>query len=194
MKVISLTYHSTNIYLIQCSIGYIMFDAGWPDTFPELLHLLKQKDIHTDKIKYLIISHFHPDHGGLAQDIKDCGAKLVLHKCQVPFMDEFKKYFKPQHNFKNIGTVNNIIVTSEDSRVFLKGTGIEGEIIQTPGHSDDSISLIIDDCCAFTGDLSNITASSDDDSEISKSWMKIRSCSVKSIYPGHGNSFEIESR
>lgn len=46
-----------------------------------------------------------------------------------------------------------MVVSSVESRIFLENEGISGEIIQTPGHSDDSISLVIDECCAFTGDL-----------------------------------------
>lgn len=66
MKVINLTYKSTNCYLIKSNCGWIMIDAGWPDTMPQFLKLLKQKDIHINNIKYFIVTHFHPDHAGLA--------------------------------------------------------------------------------------------------------------------------------
>lgn len=39
------------------------------------------------------------------------------------------------------------------SRALLKGIGIEGELIPTPGHSDDSISLVTDEGHGLTGDL-----------------------------------------
>jgi glyoxylase-like metal-dependent hydrolase (beta-lactamase superfamily II) len=155
MNVISLPYDSTNYYLLQSSCGWVMIDTGWPGTLPKYLNLLKQKNININQIKYLIITHFHPDHAGLVQAIKDFGASLILHTSQVPYIDELKDFFKrkPQYPFKDIATSNNIIVSSTESRLFLGKIGLEGEIIQTPGHSDDSISLIIDDCCAFTGDL-----------------------------------------
>ena len=35
----------------------------------------------------------------------------------------------------------------------LQAEGIAGEILHTPGHSDDSISLLLDDGSLFVGDL-----------------------------------------
>jgi hypothetical protein len=45
------------------------------------------------------------------------------------------------------------------SRIFdrmksvVRSGGVSGEIIYTPGHSDDSVTLILDEGMAFTGDL-----------------------------------------
>ena len=39
------------------------------------------------------------------------------------------------------------------TRSVLQSIGISGEIVETPGHSDDSISLVMDAGAAFTGDL-----------------------------------------
>ena len=47
---------------------------------------------------------------------------------------------------------NNIVLKFAESRQFLASLGLAGEIIATPGHSDDSITLILDDGFAFTGD------------------------------------------
>jgi len=71
MRIINLTYKLTNCYLVESSSGWIMIDTDWPDTLPHLLHLLKQHDLQTSDIKYLIVSHFHPDHAGLVQNLKD---------------------------------------------------------------------------------------------------------------------------
>ncbi len=48
------------------------------------------------------------------------------------------------------------------SRAFLARIGILGEIISTPGHSDDSVTLILDQGVAFTGDLTPPFALADD--------------------------------
>ena len=157
-------------------------------SFTEKCALLK-RNTH---IKHLIITHFHPDHAGLVQNIKDNGAQLVLHSNQASYVGPLKQYFKPQHMFKEIDGSNNIVVTSTNSRVLLKTIGIEGEIIPTPGHSDDSISLVVDRCCAFTGDLPNLSlASWDNNSVLKNSWDLIRKHEVITIYPGHGNPFSL---
>lgn len=142
----------------------------------------------------MIITHFHPDHAGLAQNLKDFGTNLILHQSQVAFVDKLNDFFKknPKINFKYIVIGNNTGVSSADSRTFLKSVGIDGEIIRTPGHSEDSISLIIDECCAFTGDLPGLLLmEAYNDQTIKDSWKLIQNYNVKRIYPAHGDSYTI---
>ena len=80
MNLLTLTYDSTHFYLTGVTRGWIMVDTGWAGTLPKLLSLLKQKDIDAGAIRYLVITHFHPDHCGLAQDLKDRGATLLVHE------------------------------------------------------------------------------------------------------------------
>jgi glyoxylase-like metal-dependent hydrolase (beta-lactamase superfamily II) len=172
-----------------------MIDAGWPDTLPQMLQLLRQNDIFINDIDYLIITHFHPDHSGLTQNLKDYGTKLILHECQVSYVNKINSFFKknPKEHFKDIVTGDNIVVSSSESRSFLKEIGIDGEIIQTPGHSDDSISLVVDDCCAFTGDLADLSLLEEfHDPVMNESWERIKKYNVKMIYPGHRNPYPVE--
>lgn len=194
MNVINLSYDSTNYYLIQSNSGWIMIDTGWPGTLSKYLNLLKQKNINLNEIKYLIVTHFHPDHAGLVQDIKNFGASLILHNIQVPYLDELRIFFsrKPQYPFKDIDANNNIVVSSVESRLFLQKIGIKGEIISTPGHSNDSVSLVIDGCCAFTGDLPGLMfVDLESNPEVNESWKLIQNYRVKTIYPGHGYTFSM---
>lgn len=192
MNVVPFSYDSTNYYLVQVADGWLMIDCGWAGTFPKLAHRLKQIGVVLSEIKFLVLTHLHPDHAGLAQDIKEHGARLLLHECQVPFVGELRKYFKPHHNFKEISPECNTVVTGAQSRAFLKAIGIDGELVQTPGHSPDSISLIIDGSCAFTGDLPRpefVDAASLP--QVTESWDRIRRFAVKRIYPGHGCPFSL---
>jgi len=194
MNIINLSYKSTNCYLIAVDNGWLMIDAGWPDTFSQLLQLLNQNDISVNEINYLIVTHFHPDHAGLTQNLKDLGTNLILHEYQVPFINKLNLMYKknPKANFKDIVNTNNIILTNTDNRSFLKTIGIDGALIYTPGHSDDSVSLIIDNCCAFIGDLPALSlVEAYDDLVIDDSWNMIQKYQVKKIYPGHGEPYEI---
>jgi glyoxylase-like metal-dependent hydrolase (beta-lactamase superfamily II) len=85
-----------------------------------------------------------------------------------------------------------MIVSSVGSRIFLENEGIRGEMIQTPGHSDDSISLVIDQCCAFTGDLPGLLLmEAYNDQTLKDSWKLIQEYNVKKIYPAHGDLYNI---
>lgn len=194
MKIINLSYEYTNCYLIKSSLGWIMIDTDWPDTLPQLLQLLKLQDIKISDINYLLVTHFHPDHAGLVQNLKDYGIRLVLHENQVPYIDKLNAFFKknPKYKYKEIVGEDNIIVTSIESRKFLQNVGIDGELIPTPGHSDDSISLIIDEYCAFTGDLPEFTlVKAYENQTLNESWKLIQNYNVRKIYPAHGNSYSI---
>jgi glyoxylase-like metal-dependent hydrolase (beta-lactamase superfamily II) len=171
-----------------------MIDTGWPDTFAQLLQLLNQNNISVHEVNHVVITHFHPDHAGLTQNLKDFGTTLLLHEYQVPYINKLNLLYKknPKANFKDITNSNNLVLTEAESRSFLKSIGIEGKLISTPGHSDDSISLIIDDCCAFTGDLPALDLIEVyNDIVIEDSWDMIKKHSVKTIYPGHGDSYEL---
>lgn len=194
MKIFNLTCKMTNCYLIESNCGWIMIDTDFPDTLNPLMHLLKQQDIKISDIKYLIVTHFHPDHAGIAQDLKNLGIKLIIHECQVSFVDKLNNFFKNNSKvkFTDIVSEDNIVISDKESRKFLKGIGIEGEIIQTPGHTDDSISLIIDGCCAFTGDLPEFgLMEAYNDQTMKDSWKSIKNYKTTKIYPAHGNSYTI---
>lgn len=194
MKILRLTCKLTNCYLLESCSGWIMIDTDWPDTLPQLLHLLKQQDVRISDIKYLIVTHFHPDHAGIAQYLKDLGINLILHENQVPFTDRLNDFFRKnrKYTYKDISSNDNIIVSSSESRKLLKNSGIDGELIRTPGHSDDSISLIIDNYCAFTGDLPSYSLIEAYDNPIFKdSWSLIQSFNVKTVYPAHRNPYTL---
>lgn len=56
------------------------------------------------------------------------------------------------------------------------------------GHSQDSVSLVLDDGSVFVGDLYEVkSAITFNDEIINNSWNKILSCDIKKIYYGHSN-------
>ena len=55
--------------------------------------------------------------------------------------------------YKTIDEKVALILRFEESRSFFEGLGIEGEIIATPSHSEDSISVILDEGICLVGDL-----------------------------------------
>jgi ribonuclease/clavin/mitogillin len=82
---------------------------------------------------------------------------------------------------------NNLQLTTGESRAFLERIGLSGVIVSTPGHSDDSVTLVLDEGGAFTGDLPPETAAVAEALDtVRQSWNMIRSLGARTIYPGHG--------
>jgi ribonuclease/clavin/mitogillin len=192
MNIVNVGYDSTNYYVLAQSAPLLLVDVGWPGTLPKLLHQCKRADISFQQIPYLLITHYHPDHAGLVQEVKHTGIQLIVIEHQLSAIPLLRSYMKPHHNYRNIDLTDTITLSTSDSRVFLARIGIQGEIMHTPGHSDDSISVLLDEGAAFTGDLTPFFAVGDDEmSSMSQSWEKIRSFPVKTIYPGHGPAWPI---
>src|SRR5260370_30445642 len=163
MNIVNVAYDSTNYYVLADSSPRLLVDVGWPGTLPKLQHTCKPMGIHLTDIKHFLITHYHPDHAGLAQELKNLGSKLIVVENQVSAIAPFRTYMKPQNHYIDIDPADNVILKIADSRMFFARLGIHGEIISTPGHSEDSITLILDEGAAFAGDLQNPLMANDTD-------------------------------
>ena len=141
-------------------------------------------------VTHVLITHYHMDHGAIAQEMKDKGAKLIVMESQIEHLNDQKKFIKPPMSFHEIKNEGNIELTFKSSRVFLKTLEIDGEIITTRGHSPDHVSLILDQGIAFIGDLP-LENGSPEGSDAFKNWQHLRSMKVKRIYPAHGRPYDL---
>ena len=191
MNIVNVGYDSTNYYLVETGKAYMMVDAGWPGTLPKLVNACKRKGISLKQIEHLLVTHYHPDHAGLVQELKAQGARLIVMENQPAFIAPMAKYMKPEQHYLPIELNNNIEMTFAGSRDFLQKIGIQGEIIATPGHSDDSVTLVLDEGPAFIGDLA-LPTSDDPQDPTRASWERIRTLGAKIAYPGHGPVRQIQ--
>jgi glyoxylase-like metal-dependent hydrolase (beta-lactamase superfamily II) len=70
VNIVNVGYDSTNYYVIGLSSARLFIDVGWPGTLPKLLANLKRKDIPLQDVHYILITHYHPDHAGIPQEVK----------------------------------------------------------------------------------------------------------------------------
>lgn len=181
-----LKYGNTNCYYIKGKKGSILVDTDWAGTLQAFYK--KVKELNITNIDYLLITHYHPDHMGITQDIIDnMNVKLLVIDVQKDYIHCSDPIFEKNNNINfNPICTNALIISCKDSRRFLNDLGINGEIIYTPGHSDDSISLILDEGIALVGDLYDLnSAITFNDEKINNSWNKILSHNISKIYYGH---------
>ena len=181
-----LKYRNTNCYYIKGKNGSILVDTDWAGTLQAFYK--KVKELNITNIDYLLITHYHPDHMGIVQDIVDnMNVKLLVIDVQKDYIHCSDQIFEKNNNinFNSIST-EPLIISCKDSRKFLNDLGIDGEIIYTPGHSDDSISLILDNGIALVGDLYDLnSAFAFNDEKINNSWKNILSHNISKICYGH---------
>jgi len=192
LNIVNVGYRSTNYYVLSDTAPILLVDAGWPGMVGAMQHECARMGIRLADIPYQLVTHFHPDHAGAAGDMKRMGVRLVVLDVQLPGIPLLSTYVKPRDNYTEIGLEGNIVLTEAESRAFLAGIGLEGEIISTPGHSDDSVTLVLDDGAAFTGDLTPLMFVPHDPADLAyRSWQEIRSKGVHTIYPGHGPALHL---
>jgi endoribonuclease LACTB2 len=187
VNIVNVGYDSTNYYVLAQKDVRLLVDVGMPGTLPKLIANLKRKDIALQAIGYLLCTHYHPDHAGIAQEVKAQGVRLIVLEPQLGAVSFMQSYMKPDSPYVPVTLPDNLHLSITESRGFLQKLGIDGEIIHTPGHSDDSVSLVLDEGIAFTGDLTHpaIVDPATNDLVI-RSWNHIRALHATRIYSGHG--------
>jgi len=191
---VSFTYQHTHYYLLPTADGknLLAFDAGYPCSLHEYARTMKGTGYRFDQIKWAMVSHFHLDHAGLIRDFQDAGIQCLLFENQGDGIESMKKIIRRSYpKYEPILKDGFLSLKTGDSRVFLESIGIGGEVVQTPGHSDDSVSLITDAHEVLIGDLYPISQIMDDDVKSQQSWARIREMGGKFIYPSHAEPFEV---
>ena len=193
ITIVNVGYRSTNYWVVSAGAARILVDIGWPGTLGKMKANLARKGIPLQEIRYALATHYHIDHAGLAEEIKQEGVPLLVLDVQVPAISVMKSWTKPADNYIDI-TLNGIVTISfDESRKFLAQIGIPGEILHTPGHSDHCISLLLDDGSAFTGDLPPEAFSWDNPVAL-VSWRLLREKGAKQVYPAHGPIRPIDDK
>jgi len=190
---IAIRSHGVNLYLVEGRDGLLLVDAGWPRSLPDLKAGLEAAGRRLSAVRFVMTSHAHPDHAGLMQKLKrHCGVRLIVHETQRGSLAELNRFFerKPDRHFEPLEIGDDDLVVGTPNREILRSIGIEGEILETPGHSDDSVTLLLDAGEAFTGDLTRPDLATDTNAAIlAASWRTLLARGAVMIFPGHGGPF-----
>jgi glyoxylase-like metal-dependent hydrolase (beta-lactamase superfamily II) len=197
MNILTLTYMSTHYYLLITDKTTLLVDAGWPGTLGKFLHLLRRTGIGPQNITHFFVTHYHPDHAGLTQELQDLGIPLIVAETQLPAIPLLKQWIKPATGWKEISiTTETIVIPIAESRPLLQRLGLNAQFAHTPGHSDDSVSFVLDSGEAFIGDLpvpnfvgpASLGYPTEENDDILRSYATLKALGVHTLYPAHGPS------
>ena len=226
MQIVKLDLNETICYLVPIENKYMLIDTGY-EKHKKLFHeRLGTLNIKIDDIVCILLTHHHDDHSGLLNEIKahNPSCRIIMHAKAIPHLQSGKddlsrsKYvnakvggmMKLVKKFNKKWTFafppykvdDNDIVINEETALKSIGINIPGKIIYTPGHTDDSISLVLDDGVCFVGDAAAnmlqllgtryCVVVIDDLKKYYHSWERLIVENVKTIYPAHGKPFGIE--
>ncbi len=189
--VIPLRYGNTNTFLIKGGKGSVLVDTDYAGTMPAFYKTIKAKGVKVSDITYVLATHYHPDHIGLVSELMDQGVKLVLLESQTRSVHFSDRIFENESriDYKPIDEKVALILRFEESRSFFEGLGIEGEIIATLSHSEDSISVILDEGICLVGDLEpyEYLEAYEDNEKLRKDWEKVISFHPRRVCYAHAN-------
>src|SRR4029450_812844 len=185
VTIINVGYRSTNYWVVSAGTSRLLVDIGWPGTPGTMKANLKRMGAPLHEIRYAFATHYHPDHAGLAEELKREGVPLLVLDVQVDAIPLMKTWTKPGDHYVEITGQGNILIPFEQSRQILGQMGIAGEIVHTPGHSDHCVSLLLDDGSVFTGDLPPEGGAFDNPVALA-TWRRLREQGATRVYPAHG--------
>lgn len=190
-----LKYGNTNTFLVHGKAGNLLVDTDYAGTLPLFYKEIKRLNISLKDITYVLATHYHPDHMGLVSELMKQGVKLLLIDVQsayVGFSDEI--FAREKREVVPIRPEEATVIPCEESRAFLENLGIEGEIISTPSHSEDSVTLILDAGTCFVGDLElmEYLGGYEENERLKEDWERIMGRKPKRICYAHANEKVID--
>jgi endoribonuclease LACTB2 len=185
VTIVNVGYRSTNYWVVSAGTSRLLVDIGWPGTLGTMKVNLARMGVPLREIRYALATHYHIDHAGLAEELKREGVPLLVLDIQVDAIPIMKAWTKPEDNYVDITGEGNVTISFEQSRQLLSQIGIAGEILHAPGHSDHCVSLLLDDCSVFTGDLPP-EAYAFDNPVVLATWRLLRERGATRVYPAHG--------
>ncbi|TNF46066.1 MBL fold metallo-hydrolase [bacterium] len=216
VKIFTVKMGFDQCYLIR-SEGVIAVDAGAPGKGKSLVRGMEMAGIRPEELQLVIITHGHWDHIGSAKQIKEItGADIAMHESESHWLEDSLTPLSPgvtpwgrvlaRINKKFMPLVDipamDVDLKLGNEEFPLNEFGIPGKVIHTPGHTNGSVSVLLDSGEAFVGDLAmnrfplrltpGLPIFAIDETQIKESWGNLLSRGAKTVYPAHGKPFPAE--
>ena len=185
MEMIRLKYGNTNTFLVG---GRLLVDTDYAGTLPAFYRALKANGVRLEQITHVLATHWHPDHCGLIGALQRHGVRLILPEVQRAFVHASDPIFdRDRLRYDPVDERRAEIIRVEDSRAYLNAIGIAGELLATPSHSADGVSVMLDSGDCIVGDLQPraLAEGYEDNAALLADWDRIMRCQPKRILYAH---------
>jgi hydroxyacylglutathione hydrolase len=208
------TFGHANVFFIRTKSGHILVDAGMPGDTVKLDEVFATAGVEPSSIRLIVVSHGHLDHMGLLANAKETtGAKVLCHQSlagklaigeiEVPVArSTFGHFLNFMSGIQEMtggadveGVSADILV---DDSFDLSECGLSGKVIHTPGHSQGSLSIVLDNGETLIGDMVRDEGNGEigpgmfyeDKEALVASLEEVVLIDSRTIYLSHGNTID----
>ncbi len=209
---------SINTCYIIKDKGAILVDAGSFNNVGNFSKVLLKNKMKAEEIKLIVLTHGDFDHVGGTKELKALtGADVAIHENDRKNLEEgifhwpegvtpwgriSRAMLKPMLMKKISSPAVKADLVLGNNEQSLVEFGIDGHIIYTPGHTDGSVSVLLDSGEAFVGCLIHNRAPfvfkpglpiyAKDILQLKLSLKMVIDRGAKILYPGHGNPVPVQ--
>jgi len=205
-----------NAYVIRAQ-GSVAIEGGAPGKAAVFRKGLERIGMDPGEIGLLILTHGHWDHIGSAHDLQAMtGAPIAMHEADKACLEQAVIRIPPGTSawsrflVRLMGGFESRIriepcrvdLVLGDDEMSLADFGVPGTVLHTPGHSQGSVSVLLDSGDCFVGDLAmnglplrigpGPPIFAEDLNRVRQSWKSLLDRGAKTIYPAHGKSFSAD--
>ena len=208
-----------NTWIYPAKGGWVMVDTGYENSYASVVKNLRKLLIQPEKIRYIFLTHAHDDHAGFLEEwmTRHPDTQVIAHRKAIDGLHRGQNSFEGgcstllaflfcqlmallgngDHRYPKLSEEHlaKILILNEENQAQME-TALNGKILFTPGHTEDSISLLVDGNL-FCGDAAmnglpsshKITIWVEDKAAFEKSWDVMLASGADRIYPAHGKPF-----
>jgi glyoxylase-like metal-dependent hydrolase (beta-lactamase superfamily II) len=205
-----------NQYLLKTEEGYLLIDTGYPNGWIKFKKKLAKLNIDVCDITHVFITHAHDDHVGFLGDLIKANSKINI----ICNPETIERLAEGHNRFIGGATTKQAYIFCKLMALVGKGKhefpklhikkylwnkdilheiGINGDIVELRGHTNDQIGILLENGSLFCGDMAmngfparkNITIFAENLDDYKKTWDNViaNKC-IKTIYPHHGRAFD----
>ncbi len=119
VTIVNVGFRHTNYWVIGAGRSRLLVDVGYHGGFGELRANLQRMDVPLAEIRYALATHYHLDHAGAAQDLKNAGVPLLVIDLQLSAIPLMKRNVKPHDEYTEIALHDNVVIPAGQSRELL---------------------------------------------------------------------------
>lgn len=211
VKVVRIPVGYANVFLLINGNQSVLIDTGIKNHALSILSKIKKHGVEPSDLALIVQTHTHFDHAGNTAELKKrTGAKVVVHEkeadCLAKGYTRIPDGTNPYTGFiASLGrkvypglaayrAVEADILVSD--KYNLEEWGIDGYVLHTPGHTDGSQSIVLENRLVIAGDCffpvfpkSVFPPFGNDIPQLLKTWEQIFDLNINEIYAGHGPKF-----